>query len=155
MFLREAYAASVERFVAQRTGVEDAGAVCEGVWNDVYRALPTYTADRSSRSWLLELARAKLEPLSPRAKALTSGRARFGSQGAMQWSVNRRDFPALERAIAGLPEDDREVRGGLNGKESPGHIGLRSVVPAERIKRDPHGYFRDFSSSTTMASRPW
>jgi RNA polymerase sigma factor (sigma-70 family) len=106
--LRSELGDSLRRYVAPRAGSADPDAICHEIWNDVYRALPTYRGNQSATSWLVELARTRLG-LGASSRYLSVAHALFAARASARFSVNRRDLPALEQAIAARPEDEREL----------------------------------------------
>ena len=107
--LRSELGDALERFVSQRAAGADVAAICNGVWNDVYRALPTYPGNQSPLSWLLELARARLGATPRTTRHQSIAHALFAARASSRIPLNRRDLPALEQAIAARPEDEREL----------------------------------------------
>jgi RNA polymerase sigma factor (sigma-70 family) len=107
--LRSELGDAVHRYVHQRARGADTDAVIQGIWNDVYRALPDYRPGRTVLSWLLALARARLALGAPSTGSLSVAHALYAARTSERVALNRRDLPALEQAIAARPEDEREL----------------------------------------------
>lgn len=107
--LRSELGDAVHRYVEQRARGADPRPIIQGVWNDVYRALPDYRPGRTVLSWLLALARARLALGAPSTGSRSVAHALFAARTSERVPVNRRDLPALEQAIAARPEDEREL----------------------------------------------
>lgn len=137
--LMEAYAGPIRRLcVAYASSAADREDLCQDIFLAVWRALPAFRGDSSTRTWLYRIAHNVAWTWQTRDRRRQSRETSLDDDVEVSADVDLRRL-ALNRAIAGMNPADRILTllwlEGLTAAEIEDVTGVKSATVAVRLSR--------------------